>query len=554
MFYFFIIRQIICNMVENMHSFGDMLQELNEEKVRIKSKRIISRFNRFLKTQNYTLKLDELGYCNGFSAWFGICAQQGRLEEWCETLIFIKDAKRRDFKKFPEFFIKNIFNVYNLQQGKKTANQVNQLDIENVEVADEMRLITLANLDSKTINFAKTTDSVHIRCINNISEPEDICLIVSREPESECYNLKLTSKQIELSHISKDTLVNIIKNLVEKHLVASVEDRLMIYTLNNPMELEEKAYVLLGEDNFDIKKILDDCIEQDRTILLGSDLHTVAIYKNQDSDLFWYDWNLNLPQAASSDEIALNLATYDSLLGHASLFVYKTSSQEKNHPYVLNKYCLEQFQTMIRHDDEAQTNDFADNVINHCLINNHDEYLTRYFSIFSQDNLQELEYWLPEFVKIGKRDFISLFIENGVNIDARNVADHSSLWLAYQFNHMDIVHYLIEKGADIAPDDYNNLYDVALEKQDELMLSILLQHIKINSADDMSLTEWLNNVVLWAKTNNKKCIEETGQDVLSSMKKLGHQPVATSTLPFFSCKRPLESNDDVERPAKSSKR
>ena len=109
----------------------------------------------------------------------------------------------------------------------------------------------------------------------------------------------------------------------------------------------------------------------------------------------------------------------------------------------------------------------------------------------SADELHEMEdlmdigsgmyldiYLLQNFVQRGRKDMVDIYLDHGVGINYRGMAEHCPIHVAVDTGNMDMISHLISRGADVTlPTDSGKLpIDIAMEKDNWQIVELLISH------------------------------------------------------------------------------
>ncbi|MBA2711477.1 MAG: ankyrin repeat domain-containing protein [Tatlockia sp.] len=503
--------------------FKREIEQLEINKFCLNHKGIIQKLNAFLIDQESKFRLDPGGHCNGFAALFCRYAAHGKSSEWLEEILAVQNITNNDINHYEthQLMMKMILMLSQFQTGSRIGNSMEyqQLHMENIDMIVETDFFKLSSIYEKgafsTSNFYDyiseqnlLTNRLRVQSLSNLDNEIFIEIKMDRNHN---YIAKSLPENEELIFISLEHLfawtqkkaADLFKIQYQYYLVFSLVDANQL-----KVDLIDKAYALLGNKAFDTEEILDNILTNSVT-LLGTEAHTIALFKQSADSFIVYDIKEDLPVICNKQ---LMLGFLSKLEGHSSFYVFQKSSPIPDSKHLLSMRMFENLKKLdlvklyengaqltedsnSEEGNDAESSTETQNISElqdlsiFCLKSNLVEVLLYHLREISPTFLKNCLFLFLEFAKSGHYNLVNLCIEKGLFLETTDEDQMTPLHLACKYQHPELVELLLSSGADATSQnfDHKTVFDTAVHSQNREILSLLKTHAeKSNLLDYLS--------------------------------------------------------------------
>lgn len=507
----------------------------NERYLDLSDQALCKQFNRFLKFIEDEFRFNFLGYCNGLSGLYVIYTVYGKSNEWFKDLNLIAKSSHTHFRSYHYqiLFYRVMLNILQFQQGFIAANgkERNQLHLQNSEIITALDFIEIENLsdydqwEDTTLErlFLEQTEDKVIRLYSHLGTALEEYIEISWDAEKLGYKVSADALYFFDDHIK---LLIFIEQKAPVFFNCSSKSR-MIAALHEKkalaVHLADSAYLLLDNHTFSIQSILK-VIEPDTGVLLASILHTIALYKKPDGTYLVYTNGEGVPIQLDAELIEYNINRDKSLAGHANISLFRRFEQkplsqklllnvlstlEQNKEYIIGKYenydvSSKDFEDCID-DEESTAQGFQEmeSLIFFCITNNFESVLYWYLQQFSATSLSKLKHYLPDLAEAGYSHVVKFLLANNIDMHNTNEKGEDALYLAYLYEHINIVDLLLQNDADFFSTniDNDNVCFLALTRKDPVMLLKLFHLFIEKKLCSTLIDQYVSDVFSFAQNN-----------------------------------------------------
>src|ERR1043166_239235 len=138
-----------------MKNFEENLFYLERNNISICGSELIDIFNQFLKYTHNSYRFNELGKCNGLSAYFCRHAQHGKLDKWLNdmSIVVLTTPDLFAIYDIKTLFYKTMFNILVFQEGafSDVSKEYKQLHMQNINIISAVDIMTFSEIKQKDI-------------------------------------------------------------------------------------------------------------------------------------------------------------------------------------------------------------------------------------------------------------------------------------------------------------------------------------------------------------------------------------------------------------------